>query len=247
MTIHLCEDHSSDIHTSLEGTGLVICSLTNATVHNEYGQIGLHCCCHLLHFFQKSRLLLVPTAGIDDDQIHLLFFEEIHTFLCDLGRIGFCVVTIIRYFHLSRVLLQLVVRTSTIRIGADHRNLETFSLVVQSVLCNGGCFSCSLKTDEHDNILLPLLKDERGVAWIDHSYQLFEHCTLNCTTLIDTGSIFVGIYCVSNILTQFTYSANVNIGRKERRANLFQAGVDDGLVHNRGIAHLPQSGRYLAS
>lgn len=153
---------------------------------------------------RNTRLLFVPTRGIDDDQITPLFFEQIDAFARDFNRIVVVLAAVEWYFCFRGVLLELCERTGTERIGADQPWLEPFTLVPIRELGDGGCFASALQADHHQHVRLAF----RRFEWLDLRVQQvaepFEDCLADNVCLADSGAdLFEASHLRLHALPQF--------------------------------------------
>lgn len=182
VTIKLSDNDTTNVYCISKCLCLVITSLTNRTVHNENTFIRIHSSLDLFHFIEQLSFLAMTTGCIDNDHLVVFLFEVLHTFLCDLHRISLRITTIEGHSHFRSVLFQLIESTCSESISADQCCSPSFSLPVISIFCTSGCFSCTLKTDEHNNILSASF----GCEWFSFC---FEHlCEFLHDSLLDDSS-----------------------------------------------------------
>ena len=93
MPVKLGDDDGADLNGLVEGEGLVVARLTDRAVHHEDGGVRFHSGRHLLHLFEKSCLLFMPTRGINYDDLKFLLFEEVHALLSNLNWVRLFLVT----------------------------------------------------------------------------------------------------------------------------------------------------------
>lgn len=105
----------------------------------------------------------MPTRSIDYDDFKLLFFEEIHTFLCNLNWISFFLVPKEGTLDFSSIHFQLFKGTSSECIGAHKTYSPPLPHVVVCEFSTSGSLTRTLQANKHDNIRLAFLKLVRMV------------------------------------------------------------------------------------
>lgn len=104
VAVQLCDDDGADLDGLLEGLGLVVRRLADAAVHHKDDEVGVDGRGHLLELLEQRRVLLVPAARVDDDQVPPLLLEAQHALLRNHGRVGLAVGAVEGDGSLGRVL-----------------------------------------------------------------------------------------------------------------------------------------------
>mmetsp|Transcript_10358 Transcript_10358/g.27824 ORF Transcript_10358/g.27824 Transcript_10358/m.27824 type:complete len:493 (+) Transcript_10358:37-1515(+) len=230
VPIHFCDDDAPDVHRVPKSESLVVCRLSHGPVHDVDDVVGLHDFADVSHFLEQRALLLVPSRRVDDDDVHLFRAKSLDALLRDLHGVSFRVASEERDTRLRRVLLELVERTCTERVCANHRHLESLPLVVVRVLGARRRLPVALQSHEHDDGLFSFF----GYPWlpsVHETREFLEHRLLKDSLRVEPGLQVLEIERHLHVGLELFHEAHVHVSLEERGAYFLQARVHDILVH----------------
>merc|ERR1719228_563671 len=200
MTIKLCDNNTGSINLLLKCFSLSLTSLSNTSIHHKHHIVRPYSITDCQHLLKQTVFLLVPSTGINYNDLKTLSFEHVHTIPSNHCRVHLCVTPIERYPSLGSILLQLVISPSSEGVSTDEAALPVLLLVVISHLGTGGGLARPLKTNKHDHICLSLLWLVRFDPRVHQSDKLLEYSLLNDNPLVQTLSNFIKINCLFDIV-----------------------------------------------
>mmetsp|Transcript_2905 Transcript_2905/g.9996 ORF Transcript_2905/g.9996 Transcript_2905/m.9996 type:complete len:202 (-) Transcript_2905:300-905(-) len=158
VAVELGHDHRPHRHRLLERQGLVVRGLAHRPVDHENDAVRLHRLLDLPHLLEQGVLLLVPTAGVHDDQVVLLLAKAVHAGLRDGRGVRLGVRPVKWDPRLGTVLLQLVEGSGAKGVRADHGRPVSLALVRVRVLGARRRLTVTLKPDKHNHVALSLFQ-----------------------------------------------------------------------------------------
>lgn len=210
MSVHFCDDHTSDVDCFSEGIGLCKALLADRTVHDENDVVRVDNFLDLLHFVEKFGFLFMSSWSIDYDDFHVLVFELIDSFFSDGDWVGFNVTSVERHSYFGSILFQLVEGTGSEGVSTDHGDSPSLLFVEVGHFRAGGCFSTSLQSYEHDDVGFSPFWLERFFIDFQEVCQLFDDLAFDEDTEIASFALVVPEF-IHDVLSHFHYIANVNV------------------------------------
>mmetsp|Transcript_56921 Transcript_56921/g.123161 ORF Transcript_56921/g.123161 Transcript_56921/m.123161 type:complete len:250 (+) Transcript_56921:918-1667(+) len=248
MSIKLRHDDAAYVDALPESLGLFEAGLPYMGVHDEDNVVRLYHLRHLLHLVEERLLLLVSTRRIYNDEIVLLFLEELNSLLGNLHGIRLIVVPVEGNADLGRILPELIEGASTEGICAHQRCLPAFPVVVVRILGAGRCLAAALKPYHHDNIALALFE----LVWLlvrrNQPNQLLHYGLLDEFPLVNAAHIRLEKHTFLHVVPEFGHVADIHVCLEQRCCNFLQhliqqVVIDDGSsvqLAERGSDLLPQ-------
>jgi hypothetical protein len=221
VSVHLSDDNRADIDCFPEGLSLNITLLSDRTVHHEDDVIGLHCLLNLLHLIEELCLLLMPSRGIHDNDLHAFFFELGHTFLSDRNGVSLDVATIEGNSYLRCVLLELVKGTCSESISAYHCHSPSLLLIVVGDLAAGSCLTATLKSNKHDDICLSSFRLVRLLLNLEESRELFDNCGFDEDSEV-SSLLLLCFELIHDVFSKLHDISNINIAAEQSVADFFE-------------------------
>mmetsp|Transcript_9737 Transcript_9737/g.59148 ORF Transcript_9737/g.59148 Transcript_9737/m.59148 type:complete len:204 (+) Transcript_9737:2580-3191(+) len=190
----------------------------------------------------------MPSAGIDKYNFHFFFFESFHTLRSNDRGIWLVVGTVKWDAGFGCVLLQLIERSCSVRICANHGNPPSFLLIVVRKFGTRSCFAIALQAHEHHNGAFSLLGLERMFCTtVKHAHQFLVDRPFDDFTFVETACTFGQFHLFLHVVPEGHHLFDVDVCLQQRRAYFLQERVQHFVVDDGVVLHLPQGSRELRS
>mmetsp|Transcript_26540 Transcript_26540/g.72934 ORF Transcript_26540/g.72934 Transcript_26540/m.72934 type:complete len:300 (+) Transcript_26540:3790-4689(+) len=196
MTVQFGNDHASNINGIRKRRCLVVDRLSLCCIHYQDHIVGSYGSGDFLHLLQQSGFLPVTTRCVDYDNLVVFFHELIDSLFCDCHWIRLRVRTVKRNTKLRGILFELIKRSGTKGIGANHGRLPATLLIVICVLGNGRGFPRSLQPHKQDHVGFAAFHHIRLAGGLQELDQLVDDRFLDHFGDIAGPLLFLGVAVV---------------------------------------------------